>query len=185
MSQLSFPNFGELVMAVVLPIGYAQFHDLESDRTTCVTLRAWARAGERYDVFTCCDATTAHWLCLGGARVLLVSWRAVAGILGTTAVSVSLMASIAASISRTVRDAFVIVDYPNELGQSHQDHADQIQRLHEISRASAVKVRGTSAQLLELLTQPALVTVPIVVSPVVAVPEASLRNTRFSLRGVE
>lgn len=172
-------------MAIVQPAGYAQYQDLESDRTTVDTLKSWASTGERYDVFTCCDATTAHWLCLGGARVLLVSCDAVSVLLGVGRVQGSLMASIGAAVSRAARDAFVIVDYPNEVATDFVEDADQIQRLHEISHASAIKVRAVPAHLAKLLAQPAVARVPIVATPLFALATTSFGKPRFLLREAE
>lgn len=138
---------------------------VDSERTTLDTLNAWAAAGERFDVFACCDATTAHWLCLGGARVLYVVCRAAQTILGLSAresVPLGLMAMLGTAVSQEAQNAFVIVEYPNELSRDISEHVGQIRNLSQQSRAAAIKVEGSAASLRKLLASPELASLAIV-----------------------
>ncbi|MEE9212907.1 MAG: 3-methyl-2-oxobutanoate hydroxymethyltransferase, partial [Phycisphaeraceae bacterium] len=95
-------------------------------RVTLRTLRKWVKAGERFAMLTCYDATTATWLWRGGVRCLLVGDTAAQMILGhdsTLPATMPFMLEITAAVRRGAPDAFVMADMPFGSYQCGQDQA--------------------------------------------------------------
>ncbi|MDX1682518.1 MAG: 3-methyl-2-oxobutanoate hydroxymethyltransferase [Phycisphaeraceae bacterium] len=87
----------------------------ETDRVTLRTLREHVKAGHRFAMLTCYDATTARWLWRGGVRTLLVGDTAAQMILGhetTLPVSLDFMLELTAAVRRGAPGALVIGDLP-------------------------------------------------------------------------
>ncbi len=116
-------------------------------------------------MFTCYDATMARWLYRGGARVLLVGDSAAQHVLGLdpgARATLGYIATIGAAVKRGAPDAFVVVDYPDELRGSVSNHVAQIRKLADETGADAIKVESDAVALVELLGSEALATIPIV-----------------------
>lgn len=97
-------------------------------RITLRDLRRWARAGDKFAMLTCYDATTARWLYRGGLRTLLVGDTAAQFILGhdsTLPAPMPFMLEITRAVRRGAPKALVMADMP--FG-SYQCSADEAMR---------------------------------------------------------
>lgn len=133
--------------------------------TTLATLQAWASSGKPFCVFTCYDATTARWLVRGGVRVLLVGDSAAQLILGldrSEKATLEVMATLGSAVRRGAPEAFVIVDYPDDLTGSAAEDASRIRRLAMETGAGAIKVEGEAESLRAVLSTPEVASVPVI-----------------------
>lgn len=97
-------------------------------RITLRDLRRWARAGDKFAMLTCYDATTARWLYRGGLRTLLVGDTAAQFILGhdsTLPAPMPFMLEITRAVRRGAPKALIMADMP--FG-SYQCSADEAMR---------------------------------------------------------
>ena len=97
----------------------------DEKRITLADLKRWARAGEKFAMLTCYDATTAGWLWRGGMRTLLVGDTAGQVILGhdsTLPVEMDFMVTLTAAVRRGAPNAFVLADMP--FGSYQADEAE-------------------------------------------------------------
>lgn len=137
----------------------------ELERTTLQTLRGWSAAGEHFDVFSCFDPTTAHWLCLGGARVLRVG-----GHRSPTSVHfpiersdhLGFVAAQGAAVARIARSALVIVEYECTGSETTLSDETQIQLLCVTSHAAAIEIIATPDRMRSLLSSSLILSVPVV-----------------------
>ena len=86
-----------------------------TDRVTLRTLHQWVKAGCKFPMLTCYDATTARWLWRGGVKVLLAGDSAAQMILGyddTIHAPLEFMLAITAALRRGAPQAFVMGDMP-------------------------------------------------------------------------
>ena len=84
-------------------------------RITLRTIRQWVKAGQKFPMLTCYDATTARWLWRGGIQVLLAGDSAAQMILGfddTIHAPLDFMVAITAAVRRGAPEAFVMADMP-------------------------------------------------------------------------
>jgi 3-methyl-2-oxobutanoate hydroxymethyltransferase len=119
----------------------------DADRSRPVTmrdLRRRARAGQKFAMLTCYDATTARWLYRGGLDVMLVGDTAGSMILGhddTIHAPLEFMLTITAAVKRGAPHAFVMGDMP--FMSYHADDAEAIKnagRFMTEGQADAVKL---------------------------------------------
>ncbi|HEX7010707.1 MAG TPA: 3-methyl-2-oxobutanoate hydroxymethyltransferase [Phycisphaeraceae bacterium] len=113
-------------------------------RITLRDLRRWARAGQKFAVLTCYDATTARWLWRGGVQTMLVGDTAAQMILGhdsTLPATMPFMLEITAAVRRGAPQALVIADMPFGSYQCGDDEA--------VRNAMAFMVQG-QADLVKL-----------------------------------
>ncbi|MEM7627510.1 MAG: 3-methyl-2-oxobutanoate hydroxymethyltransferase [Planctomycetota bacterium] len=107
-------------------------------------LRRRVRAGEKFAMLTCYDATTARWLYRGGLDVMLVGDTAGSMMLGfddTIHAPLEYMITITAAVKRGAPNAFVMGDMP--FMSYHADDAEAIKnagRFMTEGRADAVKI---------------------------------------------
>ncbi|MBI1338405.1 MAG: 3-methyl-2-oxobutanoate hydroxymethyltransferase [Phycisphaera sp.] len=97
-----------------------------TERVTLRTLRAKVRAGEKFAMLTCYDATTARWLWQGGIQAFLVGDTAAQFILGhdsTLPASMPFMLEITAAVRRGAPGCFLMADMPFGSYQCGDDEA--------------------------------------------------------------
>ena len=86
-----------------------------NSRVTLRTVRQWIRAGEKFPMLTCYDATTAGWLWRGGVRTMLVGDTAAEMIFGhdsTLPATMPLLVELTAAVRRGAPSAFIMADMP-------------------------------------------------------------------------
>ena len=128
-------------------------------------LRRRVRAGEKFAMLTCYDATTARWLYRGGLDVMLVGDTAGSMMLGfddTIHAPLEYMLTITAAVKRGAPHAFVMGDMP--FMSYHADDAEAIKnagRFMTEGRADAVKIE-VDERFVELVGKMDRASIPVV-----------------------
>lgn len=133
---------------------------------TLASLKRLVRAGEKFAMLACYDATTARWLERGGVPVLLVGDSAAQMILGeksTTHAPLDFMITITAAVKRGAPRCFVMGDMPFLSYQA--DDAEAVRNAGRFvieGNADAVKleVDASFAPLIEKIARAGIAVVP-------------------------
>lgn len=139
--------------------------DDPNSRTTLRTIRQWVRAGEKFPMLTCYDATTAGWLWRGGVRSLLVGDTAAEMIFGhdsTLPASLPLLVELTAAVRRGAPLAFIMADMPFGSYHCGDDAAvGNAVRFMTDGRADAVKLE-VDASFIPLIGRMVHAGIPVV-----------------------
>ena len=150
------------------PPASASTAESTADRSRPVTLRDLkrrARAGQKFGMLTCYDATTARWLYRGGLDVMLVGDTAGSMILGfddTIHAPLPFMLTLTAAVKRGAPNAFVMGDMP--FMSYHADDAEAIRnagRFMTEGSADAVKIE-VDGRFVDLVQKMDRASIPVV-----------------------